>query len=158
MALPRAIPLAPLHESYENRINYQQQQIQDLTEQCKSLRSQLSRQAGETMELEQTLDAQQQQAKTAIKALQEKLRTEKKVHKDHDEKRNRVARIASLSLQRELCDRHLEEVRLHDIIRQETIATVVREFKITQFAIAEQQKDKILRDTEVNSLSPLFIY
>lgn len=155
--LPNPIPLAPLHEPYEHRINYQQQQIQDLTEQCRDLRTQLSHQSKEISELEQNLDAQQEHAKATVKSLQDKWKLEKKNWKEADDKRNRTYRIAALDFQRELCERHLEEIRLQEVIRQETIATTVREFKITQFLVAEQEKDREFGITDV-SLSLIHQY
>lgn len=150
MPPPKPISVTATSQPYEIRSNYQQAQIQELTEQCEALRRQATKDSRAISDLEMELETQRQEAQSSSRNSAEKWKAERKEMKHGQEKLKRLARIAELDAGAAASDVKWEELRWREALRQEAIAVLARDYKITAFQIMEQETEREITALEVS--------
>jgi len=139
MPLPRTLDVSSASEPYEVRSKYQQAQIEQLSRQCEDLRKQRAADLERITVLEAEQRAQDERATTAMKAIQERWKSEKSKRKEDLEIWKSLNTIANLDTRVVQYNGMLEEMKWREASRQDGIAILAREFKLAEFQAKESE-------------------
>jgi hypothetical protein len=150
MPLPRQLDVSSASEPYEVRSKYQQAQIEQLSRQCEDLRKQRAIDMERITILEKEQQLQDERANTAMKAIQERWKQEKAKRREDMEIWKSMIAIANLDTRLAQYDGMLEEMRWKEASRQDNIAILAREFKLTEFQVKESENHYTIVELEVS--------
>jgi len=152
MPAPKPVEIGSSSEPYEARLNYQSQQINQLTRQNVELKRECSKNFELITSLRGDKQAIEARASLTVKSLHEEYKAERQEWKRTCDKLEGRSRLADLDTKLAIYNLKLEQERWNETFRQQGIAVMARDFKITEFQVMELDRERHILTLRVRIL------